>query len=231
METLRIFLLNLQKNIVTRRGLITRIFQVIEVLSVLGFIYVYYQAIQGFNQIALFMYETGLKMGVTAVILYTLTLIPGIITRLQWWPQYTQPISGMLLPFRRHLGILMFLIVYIHMNFTTSIPLLIASDFDVSKIQLLFFQQMGYFAWLLLFPLWLTSNDLSQKWLGKWWKRLHRLTYIALFLIFMHLALIQTNWMYLIGVVGILEIASWIVFWKRSWTQAVPADTTSSSVS
>jgi hypothetical protein len=33
---------------------------------------------------------------------------------------------------------------------------------------------------------------------------------------FMHTALIQASWMYLLGAVGILELLSWIIYWRRS---------------
>jgi DMSO/TMAO reductase YedYZ heme-binding membrane subunit len=216
METLRALLLNIQKNIVMRRVGITRLFWVAEALLVLLFVYTFMQVSQDYSAVALFLAEWGGRLGVIATIAYVLTLLPGCITRLQWWPHYTQPIAGMLLPFRRHLGILMFLLVYLHMQFTTFFPQLAGNNFDPSKIQLMLFQQLGYAAWLLLLPLWLTSNDFSQRKLGTWWKRLHRLTYVVLFLSFMHTALIQASWMYLLGAVGILELLSWIIYWRRS---------------
>ncbi len=222
---LRVLLLNLQKIILPRRVLINRIFLAVEILLIAAFAGILVKTLQDYSSMAPLLFEVGGKLGEIAVGLYALTLIPGIITRLQVLPQLTQPVAGMLLPFRRHLGILMFLCVYVHMEFTTFFHLLIPNNFDTSKIQLLLFQQIGFAAWLLLLPLWLTSNDFSQKRLGRWWKRLHRLTYIALFLIFMHTALVQTNWMLVMGVVGILEIASWIKVWMKRPQAPAPVAT------
>jgi sulfoxide reductase heme-binding subunit YedZ len=120
------------------------------------------------------------------------------------------------MPFRKHLGILMFISAWLHLNFTTTLPQLVANGFDASKIELMLFQWMGEIAWWLLLPLWLTSNDTSVKYMGKWWKRVHRLTYVALFFIFFHVALQQESWMFVIGTVAILEVASWIKGWQRT---------------
>lgn len=48
------------------------------------------------------------------------------------------------------------------------------------------FAREGYFALLLLIPLAITSNRRSMKWLGKWWKRLHSLVYLAVPLAILH---------------------------------------------
>lgn len=215
MQQLRALLLQLQKNIVMRRNLIIRAFQIFEVMLVIAYAYAAYLVMTNYDVIALTLLEFGGLLGEVAIIFYVLTLLPGLITRLQWWPQLTQPISGMLMPFRRHLGISMFILVFLHMGFTTTLHFFAQPDFDPSKIELLLFQQIGVFAWWALFPLWLTSNDLSVKFMGKWWKRVHRLTYLALFLIFLHVTLIQTKWLFLIGAVGILELISWVKVWTK----------------
>lgn len=44
----------------------------------------------------------------------------------------------------------------------------------------------GAIALTLLLPLALTSNRWAMRWLGKWWKRLHRLVYLAVPLAFFH---------------------------------------------
>jgi len=54
-----------------------------------------------------------------------------------------------------------------------------------------------------------------QKKLGKWWKRLHRLTYLAMFGIFGHVALQTSKWAVVIGVFVLLEAISWFVYWRR----------------
>jgi DMSO/TMAO reductase YedYZ heme-binding membrane subunit len=57
----------------------------------------------------------------------------------------------------------------------------------------------------------LTSNNLSVKRLGKWWKRLHRVVYIVVWLLVLHTGLQRISvWTYFIGVFAVLEIGSLI---------------------
>jgi len=44
---------------------------------------------------------------------------------------------------------------------------------------------------ILLIPLFLTANNITQRWLGRYWKLLHRLTYVIWALLFVHLALLE----------------------------------------
>ena len=44
---------------------------------------------------------------------------------------------------------------------------------------------------VLLIPLFLTGNNLAQRWLGRYWKVLHKLTYVIWGLLFLHLALLE----------------------------------------
>jgi methionine sulfoxide reductase heme-binding subunit len=44
---------------------------------------------------------------------------------------------------------------------------------------------------VLLIPLFLTANNVAQRWLGRYWKALHRLTYVIWALLFVHLALLE----------------------------------------
>lgn len=216
MQALRQLLLKIQMFLAPRRVRITQLFFIVEILlGIVGFA-VSFQAAKVYDSYFLEMYELGTKLGIAALLLYILTVLPGMFSRLQVMTQLTQPLTAIILPFRKHLGILMFITAWLHLNFTTTLPQLVANGGDASKIQLLLFQWMGEIAWWLLFPLWLTSNDSSVKYLGKWWKRVHRLTYIALFFIFLHVAMQRASWMYLIGTIAILQVVSWILAWRRS---------------
>jgi sulfoxide reductase heme-binding subunit YedZ len=116
--------------------------------------------------------------------------------------------------FRRHLGIFMFLAAITHLILVSTIPKL----FTYSAITLDIFPQreiFGIVAMLLLFPLWLTSNDYSVVHLGKYWEWIHRLTYFALFLIFLHVALLEFSLGLIGAMVIILEIISWIFTLKK----------------
>lgn len=182
---------------------------------------VYFQALNNYPVVVRYLFEYGGLLGEAALILYCVTLIPGIITRLQWFPTLTRPIGSIIMLFRRHFGILMFITAFWHMTFTTYIPYYAMYNFNPPGLPTLStYQMMGMIAWLLLFPLWLTSNDFSQKKLGRNWKLLHKLTYISMMFIFLHVALQKANWMLVIGLFVVLEIISWIVAWRR---KSVPA--------
>lgn len=57
----------------------------------------------------------------------------------------------------------------------------------VRDLQQFVYLQLGITGIVLLSPLFLTSNDLSVRFLTyKWWKRLHRLAYVAAFILFFH---------------------------------------------
>jgi methionine sulfoxide reductase heme-binding subunit len=49
----------------------------------------------------------------------------------------------------------------------------------------------GFTMVVLLIPLFLTGNNLAQRWLGRYWKVLHKLTYVIWGLLFLHLALLE----------------------------------------
>lgn len=161
------------------------------------------------------LYEVGAKFGIVSLGFYLTTLIPGILTRLKLFP-----ILGVLLQtYRRHFGISMFLSAFVHMGFTTTLPSLATGRIPVILGSPTIW---GFIAFVLLFPLWLTSNDFSQKRLGKRWKLLHRLTYLALFFIFLHQVFFNKWYAIPIGIIIFLEVISWIVHWRR---QAVIAPT------
>jgi len=73
-------------------------------------------------------------------------------------------LAVLIMPFRRHLGVLMFLCVFIHFSLTTQLPVLVSGVIPPLNAPKLF----GFGAMLLLFPLWLTSNDTSQRFSGKY---------------------------------------------------------------
>lgn len=159
------------------------------------------------------LYEIGANFGVFSLGLYLTTLVPGILTRLK-----ILPVLGVLLQtYRKHFGISMFLSAYLHMSFTTTFP-----AFATNKLPVILGTHAvwGSVALILLFPLWLTSNDFSQKRLGKKWKALHRLTYLALFFIFLHLVFFNVTLAIPLGITITFQVISWIVFWRRKATIA-----------
>jgi len=151
--------------------------------------------------------EVGKKFGTLGFILYVATLMPSLIRRLKL--PIVQPVGTILMLFRRHLGILMFLLIYVHQFFTTTLIELVLIEFNFANFapNLLTHHIVGYTALGILFPLWLTSNDFSVKRMGKWWKVLHRFTYLAMFFIMVHVALVgEPLYAIALGIIAILEI-------------------------
>lgn len=150
-------------------------------------------------------YEAGLWFGKVAFLLYITTLIPGILRRLQVQPL----IQATIMPFRRHLGILMFLTAVVHFGYVSSIPVYFTQPFTPPVLTT--HQTLGMLSLMLLLPLWLTSNDFSQKRLKKFWKYVHRLTHVAVFAIFAHVAL--ANWW--LGAIGLVVLIANVVSWGK----------------
>ena len=124
--------------------------------------------------------EITTRTGKTALILLVLSLA---VT-----PIYT--VSGFkpVLRVRRALGLYSFL--YVSFHFLTFIGL--DYQFDVGLIRGAIFDQRfvlaGFVTGLLLVPLALTSTKWFQKRLGKHWKLLHRLVFLAIILDLVHFA-------------------------------------------
>src|SRR5690606_32768110 len=110
--------------------------------------------------------EYGLFFGKTALLLFCVTLLPGIIQRLRLYPALLMPLSSIIVMFRRHIGILTFLLISVHLAFVSVLPRFIFQGRLLPATLPQFFELMGITAWLLLFPVWLTSNDTSMQMLG-----------------------------------------------------------------
>jgi sulfoxide reductase heme-binding subunit YedZ len=208
MKIITALLALLQREVLRRRLLLTRLLKISEWFVFIGYMVIWGMYSSGQLKSVSLLLDIGRKLGTLAFVFYVLTLLPSMIPRLKF-PQLF-PIMSILLPFRRQFGVLMFLLAFAHQGFTTILPNLIFIDFDYSKLapQLSAHHIAGYAAWWLLFPLWLTSNDAAIKYTGKWWKRIHKLTYVAIFAIMAHLVLVD-HWMYAVILGGILVVNGW----------------------
>lgn len=92
-------------------------------------------------------------------------------------------IPATLLKFRRQLGILAFVFAFGH---AWALTIKRNLDFWDLKTYLIFYMQ-GISTFIIFILLTATSNDLSVKKLKKNWRRLHRLTYLAMFLLAWHI--------------------------------------------
>ncbi|MDA1079501.1 MAG: hypothetical protein O2840_02310, partial [bacterium] len=62
-----------------------------------------------------------------------------------------------------------------------------------------------------------TSNDLAIKYTGKWWKRIHKVTYVAIFAIMAHLVLVE-HWLYAVVLISILVANGWGLLRNQNFT-------------
>lgn len=150
-------------------------------------------------------YRIGVYFGRGALVLLGIIVLPGILGRLGVEVKITRIITL----FRRQLGITTFLIAFTHYQlargflfFSGKIPFILPRPL---------FETIGFLALSLMFLMFLTSNNLSVKRLGKWWKRLHRIIYLILWLLVLHTGLQRISfWTWLIGIMAILEVVSLI---------------------
>ena len=157
----------------------------------------------------LFFFGLGNTLGQFALILYVATLLPGIGDRLG----IKNKILVLLKIYRREAGILMYLLALIHITLE---KLLITTSITELFI-LLPFEIMGALSLLVLFFLFITSNTFSLIRLRLNWYRIHRLTYIGMLFIFLHVSLVKfSNWTILMGFVLILQLISFIVVYRRT---------------
>lgn len=157
----------------------------------------------------LFFFGLGNTLGQFALILYVVTLLPGIGDRLG----IKNKILVLLKIYRREAGILMYLLALIHVTLE---KLLITTSIT-ELFTLLPFEIMGALSLLVLFFLFITSNTFSLIRLRLNWYRIHRLTYIGMLFIFLHVSLVKfSNWTILMGFVLILQLISFIVVYRRT---------------
>lgn len=189
--------------LVSRRRLVTNLFRVAEYGIIITTAVGYYFYVN-LPSALLLINQLGRKAGQAAVIFYAVTLIPGILKRFNIFPI----IRVSLTLFRRQIGVISFLFMNMHAFY-------LFFFFFIEQLSWPLLTQRQWFGfaglWLLV-PLWLTSNDWSVKTLGNLWKLLHRLTYIALFFISLHVALINQRLGILLFAVLALVIISWLVF-------------------
>lgn len=129
-----------------------------------------------------------------------------------------------LLRFRRALGILCFTYVALH--------LLVWLVLDVQTLERVWadvvkrpYITIGMTAFVLLIPLALTSNDLSVRRLGPLWRRLHKLTYVAVPLGAIHFVMLRKGFqleplVYLLAIAVLLALRLPVLARRRRTSRA-----------
>lgn len=197
-----------------RRTLVNRLFWVIYFIVLVVLVYGTNLSLSDPKQSAFF-YDLGKKAGQFGFLLLGLIVLPGILGRFRIEIKATRVITL----FRRQLGIAFFFLAFFHYHFVRGLILYKSklTPFD----GLLPFMVMGLTAFIIFFFMFLTSNDFSVRVMGKWWKYLHRLVYVAIWLLVLHTGLQGIGtWTILIGIFAMLEVASWMYYFatKRSVT-------------
>lgn len=158
----------------------------------------------------LFFYSLAVWYGRAALFMLSLTVLPGIFGRFR----IKIPLSYVITRYRRQFGILVFLLAFAHYSVVNLFPQL-SGMYPFILFPQYTFMQSGFVALCLLLLLFLTSNQWSVLNLKKWWKRLHRVIYVILWLVFLHVFLQNKTsfWTVWIGIIAVLEVLSLIYYY------------------
>lgn len=148
-------------------------------------------------------YEAGIHAGQIAVVLFCFSILAGIMRRFG----IRHASVAFLTSIRRHLGISMFALAFLHYSSIRLFPILFGGV--ALNLEPPLFELFGVLSFFLLSPLFFTSNDWSVRHFGVWWKRIHSLVYIIVWSIFLHLSFQEVSvFSVLIGVCAVLETIS-----------------------
>ncbi|MFZ1395775.1 MAG: protein-methionine-sulfoxide reductase heme-binding subunit MsrQ [Candidatus Promineifilaceae bacterium] len=155
------------------------LFHLLAWLPLLWLLWSYWQDALGLN----FVRTITLRTGKAALIFLLLSLTVTPLYLLFGWKWVYR--------YRRPLGLYAFLYAALHL--LTFVGLDYGFDWALvgDAMRNNRYTQVGLTAFLILLPLALTSTQRSRAWLGpKWWKRLHRLSYLAAIIAILHYALL-----------------------------------------
>jgi methionine sulfoxide reductase heme-binding subunit len=149
------------------------------------------------------MYQLSKALGVLAAVLFLLTITPGIVQRLKLTA--LNVITNPLRFSRRTTGVAMFFAALSHYLFAVAFKVIKTGKTPEVQTYFIF----GFLALFLSLWLALTSNTFAKQKMGKWWKRLHSVTYLIVWLIFAHTVLIEISAISaLVGVFAVVELYS-----------------------
>jgi sulfoxide reductase heme-binding subunit YedZ len=154
-------------------------------------------------------------LGFVALGFYIATLLPTTL-RIVVPRSRQNDIPKILLKYRRAIGVLAFCFALWH-----GWLLVKKRNFDFFDLQTYWIYIQGITTFIIFTLLAITSNDWSIKRLKKNWKRLHSLTYLAMFLLTWHVwDKMAQHWSYVtpISLVGIVSIN--ILFFLRRWIES-----------
>lgn len=192
-----------------RNKLIISLFHFLYYLLAVFLIIGAYVSLTG-NSLEPLFYNLGKKFGQGALLLLGVVVLPGILGRFKLEIKLTRLITV----FRRQLGILVFISAFIHFSLVRGFPYI--TGLFPFKIFSELFIAAGFLALFLMFFMFLTSNNLSVKKLGRWWKKLHRIVYVILWVLVLHTGLQRISaWTVFISFFAALETFSWIYYFLK----------------
>lgn len=158
-------------------------------------------------------YELSKIFGTIAIVLFGLTILPGIARRFG----IKHPLFTILMLFRRQLGILTFVFGFVHYCLLELFPVM----FGVQEFFPMVFKMFGLGALFIMIILFFTSNDASVRKMGKWWGRVHMLVYASAWLLFGHLIFVGVGVQtILIATLALLETVSLVYVALKKKPQA-----------
>lgn len=157
----------------------------------------------------------GNLLGVLALISYILTLLPTTL-RVVFTSTKKSKFTKHLYTYRRQIGIASFIFTVGH-----AWVLVKKRNFDFLDVETYWQYITGVSTFILFTVLTITSNDYSVKKIGtKNWKSLHQLTYIAMFILVIHIWYTMAgDWSYLtpMGLITIIGIT--LLYIVRLWIE------------
>ena len=115
-----------------------------------------------------------------ALVCYVITLLPTIL-RIVFPKTKKTGFPKLLLKYRRQIGVIAFFFALAH-----ALLLVNKRNFDFFDIQTYWIYIQGVATFIIFTLLAITSNNWSVKKMKKNWKKLHELTYLAMFLLIWH---------------------------------------------
>ncbi len=153
-------------------------------------------------------------LGLLALVSYVITLLPTLL-RIVFPPTRQTGIPKFLLKHRRSVGIIAFCFAAGHGFLLTR-----QRSIDFFDIKTTWIYIQGVVTFIIFALLTLTSNNWSIKKLKKNWKKLHQLTYIALFLLTWHVwDKMSGHWTHLTPLAMALMTGTTVLFLVRIWIE------------
>lgn len=154
-------------------------------------------------------------LGFLALVTYITTLLPSIL-KTAFPATRGSKVLAWLIRYRRYLGITAFAFGLDH-----GFILIIQKEINLLNLHTYFEYFQGISTLTIFTLLAITSNNWSVKKLKSNWKKLHQLTYLAIFLIPWHiLDKMSDHWSYLTPFGVLLSLTTVVLFIKRRWIEA-----------